>query len=73
MGVKVKIETVRDCCHPDDLKRYQGHVLPGFGNPDAIKNTRLSFCLHCGQLWYWTRRAGEMDAGWERVTAKDLK
>lgn len=72
MGVKVKIETVRDCCHPDDLKRYQGGELPGF-DANGVKNTRLSFCTHCGQLWYWTRRAGEMDAGWERVGPEDLK
>lgn len=72
MGLKIKVVIERECCAPGDLRKYQGDVLPGYSLA-AIKNTRLSFCQHCGQLWFFTRRPGEMDAGWERVGVADLK
>ncbi len=55
-------ETIeRECCHPQhDLKLYQGIAIKGERNP--------KFCVHCGQIWIWTRRAGEMDGGYEKVT-----
>lgn len=66
--MKIKQTIERDCCGPDDLRKYQGTPLPGF-----TPWNRLSVCVHCGQLWQWERQPGEMDAGWERVKALEAQ
>ena len=66
-------ETIeRDCCTPTDLRCYSGPVLPGF-TAEYAKKVRLSFCTYCGSLWFFIRRPGEMDYGWERIAVDDLK
>lgn len=55
-------ETIeRDCCNYSDLKTYKGI---GYN-----KNARYSvlFCPHCGQIWHYIRKPGEMDYGYEKA------
>jgi hypothetical protein len=73
MAIKIKEVLERSCCAPQDLLPYQGGDLPGFVGGVRIKNSRLSFCRHCGQLWHWTRRPGEMDYGWEKCGLEDFR
>lgn len=58
--MKIKVTEERECCHPNDLRTYRPDVTPKADHP-------LKFCCHCGRRWEWTRRAGEMDHGWEPV------
>lgn len=70
--MKITETVTRDCCHSQkDFQRYSGTPIPGF-TPEYAKRVQLSFCVHCGQLWWHIRRPGEMDAGWERVTPDDM-
>lgn len=67
----MKIEEVveRECCNfGTDFKPYKG-CLGKLQKPLG----KVVFCKHCGQLWYWTRKPGEMDAGWEKVVIKDYE
>ena len=56
-------ETIeRECCHPDDLVKYQGVS----GIPAVLKP---KFCKHCGQLWIlerFTDAAGDSDSEYRR-------
>lgn len=64
--MKIKETVERECCQTStDLLKYNGTFGYGF--------KRLWFCVKCGQLWHYTRRAGEMDHGYEKVTDEDMK
>jgi hypothetical protein len=57
-------ETIeRDCCQHSDRRVFRGRITD-----PSLKDQKLWFCVHCGQLWWWTRKPGEMDGGPERLT-----
>jgi hypothetical protein len=61
-------ETItRDCCHPTkDLKLVQASRAGSLPK-------RTWFCSHCGQLWHYVRKPGEMDGGLEQLIVKDYE
>ncbi len=64
--MKIKIETERECCEREDLKPYLGSVTPGRWN----RGEKMSFCVHCGQVWSHTRvvaAEGGFESDMERV------
>jgi len=61
--MKIKETIERECCQQGkDLKPYQGLKFS-----DTI--VKISFCIHCGQLWFLT---SQMDAagGTESILKK---
>ena len=48
MLIKETVE--RECCYyPKDLKIYDGLRSMAMGK------RKLLFCVHCGQVWYWSK------------------
>jgi hypothetical protein len=64
--MKITEQVTRECCHyQKDLKVYTGQRHTSLG-----KGT-IHFCTHCGQVWHYIRKPGEMDAGLERLVIAD--
>lgn len=58
----------RHCCHiTKDLREYHG-ILP----KNMSINDEIRFCVHCGQLWWYTRSPGDMDYGYEILKLESL-
>lgn len=51
-------ETIeRECCAPKDLKPYKGKLFVESLSA-GMTSKRLSFCVHCGQIWVEARQMG---------------
>lgn len=63
--MKIKVTTERECCHPsEDLLAYEGGLID--------KSFRPKFCKHCGSIWVWDRKPGDLDYGYEKVTPTSI-
>jgi hypothetical protein len=65
--VKIKETIERRCCTDDDLLPFRGELA---NNADR-QRLKLRFCRHCGQLWQWDRKPGDMDYTYHRLLIKD--
>ncbi len=74
MPIKITETKMRNCCQIADLKRFYGrHLDKNFGSDTKDSMSRsIWFCEHCGQLWHWDRKPGEMDYGYEPLDIKEF-
>ena len=71
MGMIMKIKEIveRSCCDSyKDWKDYKGLIQPE--RPSHYPH-QPKFCIHCGQIWIWERKPGEMEYGYGQYTVKD--